>query len=47
MSKTNTDNQVDVDKLIHKLLESKGNDVKMEPYEIRQICIRARDVFLQ
>ena len=42
MSKIDHDNPVDIDKLTQTLLDSKGADVKFEPYQIRQICIRAR-----
>ena len=47
MSKTDHENPVDIDKIIQRLLESKGHDVKLEPYEIRQVCIKVRDIFLQ
>ncbi len=47
MPKSDNDNPLDIDQLIQRLLLSKRNDVKMEPYEIRQVCIKARDIFLQ
>ena len=43
----NTADEVDVDKIINKLLENGGKDVKLLESEIRGICLKAREIFLE
>lgn len=43
----NAGEEVDVDKIINKLLENGGKDVKLLESEIRGLCLRAREIFLE
>jgi serine/threonine-protein phosphatase PP1 catalytic subunit len=43
----NTGEEVEVDKIISKLLENGGKDVKLLESEIRGICLKAREIFLE
>jgi serine/threonine-protein phosphatase PP1 catalytic subunit len=38
--------EIDIDKIIEKLLEGKGKEVKLIEAEIRGLCIKAREIFL-
>jgi serine/threonine-protein phosphatase PP1 catalytic subunit len=38
---------VDVDKIITRLQENGGKDVKLLESEIRGLCVRAREIFLE
>lgn len=38
--------EIDVDTIINKLLESKGKDCKLQESEIRAICLKSREIFL-
>ena len=42
-----TGEEVDVDKIINKLLENGGKDAKLLESEIRGLCIKAREIFLE
>ena len=39
--------EVDVDKIINKLLENGGKDSKLLESEIRGLCQKAREIFLE
>lgn len=43
----NSAEEVDVDRIINKLLENGGKDVKLLESEIRGLCLRAREIFLE
>jgi serine/threonine-protein phosphatase PP1 catalytic subunit len=43
----NTAEEVDVDKIINKLLENGGKDVKLLESEVRGLCLKAREIFLE
>ena len=43
----NQGDEIDVDKIINKLLENGGKDVKLLESEIRGICLKAREIFLE
>lgn len=43
----NSTEEVDVDKIINKLLENGGKDAKILESEIRGLCLRAREIFLE
>ncbi len=38
---------VEVDKIISKLIENGGKDVKLLQSEIRGLCVKARQIFLE
>jgi serine/threonine-protein phosphatase PP1 catalytic subunit len=38
--------EIDIDKIVEKLLEGKGKEVKLIEAEIRGLCIKAREIFL-
>ena len=38
----NTDEEVDIDKIINKLLENGGKDVKLLESEVRGLCLKAK-----
>jgi serine/threonine-protein phosphatase PP1 catalytic subunit len=38
--------EIDVDMIIEKLLNSKGKDCKLLDSEIRGLCLRSREIFL-
>ena len=37
--------EVDIDKIIEKLVGSKGKEVKLLEAEIRGLCVKAREIF--
>lgn len=39
--------EIDVDKIISKLLENGGKDVKLLESEIRGLCLKSREIFLE
>jgi serine/threonine-protein phosphatase PP1 catalytic subunit len=38
--------EIDIDKIINKLLENAGKDVKLLESEIRALCLKSREIFL-
>lgn len=38
--------EIDIDKIINKLLDRSGKDIKLLESEIRAICLKAREIFL-
>ena len=38
--------EIDLDKIIERLIESKGKEVKLMEAEIRGLCVRSREIFL-
>jgi serine/threonine-protein phosphatase PP1 catalytic subunit len=41
----NSPEEVDIDKIINKLLENGGKDVKLLESEVRGLCLKAREIF--
>jgi hypothetical protein len=43
----NASDEVDIDKIINKLLENGGKEVKLLESEIRGLCLKSREIFLE
>lgn len=42
----NTEEEIDVNGIIHKLIQSNYKDIKLKQSEIRSLCIKAREIFM-